>query len=372
MSNVVKWTDSDTEPPGPVAGTGMRRSPWTTFLGSLVGLAVLAAALPGPASWASTLAGAPIEVGTGTGADSAAETALLVAAGAIVWSLLGWGVLVSGVAILGRLPGAPGHLGRVILRRIAPAAAGRLVVATLGVSLLAGTTACAAPALAGSDVTAASTAIPSNSTAATTPTPTTSGSVQDVPSIDIDWPMVVASAPTPAQSVTAAPGATTTSTDVASPPTPTPGSDQSGPGSTDAATVTSSTTPVPGDPADPPPATTPSGESVPPADTDAPEQPAPTTGDQGAAAPAGNDADPVTSTTGSAAAMSTGAVIVQPGDSLWSIAAATLPASASASDIDSVWRAWYLTNRQLIGDDPDRIEPGQSLLPPTTDLEPSP
>lgn len=65
-----------------------------------------------------------------------------------------------------------------------------------------------------------------------------------------------------------------------------------------------------------------------------------------------------------------GDVVVRPGDSLWSLAAGTLPAGATALDVDARWRALYLANRAVVGADPDLIRPGQRLhLPgalPTT------
>jgi len=58
-------------------------------------------------------------------------------------------------------------------------------------------------------------------------------------------------------------------------------------------------------------------------------------------------------------------VTVQPGDSLWRIAARTLGPGASDADVDQAWRAWYFTNQQVVGDDPDQIVPGQQLTAPT-------
>lgn len=58
-------------------------------------------------------------------------------------------------------------------------------------------------------------------------------------------------------------------------------------------------------------------------------------------------------------------VTVQPGDALWTIAASRLPAGTSDADIAAAWPRWFETNRELIGDDPDRIEPGQVLTAPS-------
>jgi len=57
---------------------------------------------------------------------------------------------------------------------------------------------------------------------------------------------------------------------------------------------------------------------------------------------------------------STAHVVVAPGDSLWSIAAARLddprPARVAAS-----WPRWYAANRAVIGSNPDHIVAGQVL-----------
>jgi hypothetical protein len=67
-------------------------------------------------------------------------------------------------------------------------------------------------------------------------------------------------------------------------------------------------------------------------------------------------------------------VVVQPGDTLWSIAAAGLrstadpadPADAAdAADIAAVWPRWYRANTDAIGSDPNLIRPGITLHAPT-------
>ena len=52
---------------------------------------------------------------------------------------------------------------------------------------------------------------------------------------------------------------------------------------------------------------------------------------------------------------------VQPGDSLWSLAADTLPAGADDRAITRRWLQIYRANRQVIGPDPDLIHPDQQL-----------
>jgi resuscitation-promoting factor RpfA len=57
-------------------------------------------------------------------------------------------------------------------------------------------------------------------------------------------------------------------------------------------------------------------------------------------------------------------VVVRPGDTLWSIAAAADP-SASAAEIAASWPRWWRANRDVIGADPGLLRPGQHLLAPT-------
>lgn len=59
--------------------------------------------------------------------------------------------------------------------------------------------------------------------------------------------------------------------------------------------------------------------------------------------------------------------VVRAGDSLWSIAAQHLPAGAGPSDVARATARWHAANRAVIGDDPDLIQPGQRLRPPTKD-----
>jgi hypothetical protein len=58
-------------------------------------------------------------------------------------------------------------------------------------------------------------------------------------------------------------------------------------------------------------------------------------------------------------------VVVQPGDSLWQLAAASLPPEATSADIAAAWPAWYELNADTIGSDPNLIQPGQVLRIPT-------
>ena len=58
-------------------------------------------------------------------------------------------------------------------------------------------------------------------------------------------------------------------------------------------------------------------------------------------------------------------IVVQRGDSLWSITARHLGPHATAQDVADVWPQWYAANQHVIGDDPDLLLPGQQLrIPP--------
>lgn len=58
-------------------------------------------------------------------------------------------------------------------------------------------------------------------------------------------------------------------------------------------------------------------------------------------------------------------VVVEPGDTLWAIAARSLRPGASNAEIAAACSRWYAANRAVIGDDPDLIHPSQRLNPPT-------
>lgn len=58
-------------------------------------------------------------------------------------------------------------------------------------------------------------------------------------------------------------------------------------------------------------------------------------------------------------------VVVHRGDCLWDIVAAHLGPSATDDDIVREWPRWYAANRDVIGDDPDRITPGLVLHAPS-------
>jgi nucleoid-associated protein YgaU len=59
-------------------------------------------------------------------------------------------------------------------------------------------------------------------------------------------------------------------------------------------------------------------------------------------------------------------VQVEPGDSLWRIAARSLGEGATAADVAGQWPRWYERNRSTIGPDPDLLLVGMLLTPPST------
>src|SRR6478609_9180539 len=171
MSNDVKWTDwrspdvvADRHAP---SNTASVRMAWLQLLGCIVGLGLLATGLPDPRSLLSFVTDGVADPGRSALPGASAQAAILATAGLVVWVLLIWSVAVCAAAVAGRLPGAPGLVGRSILRRIAPAAAGRLVAAAVGVSLLAGTSACAVPAFATTAAASSSEAVSSQSPSTT-------------------------------------------------------------------------------------------------------------------------------------------------------------------------------------------------------------
>lgn len=61
-------------------------------------------------------------------------------------------------------------------------------------------------------------------------------------------------------------------------------------------------------------------------------------------------------------------VLVRPGDSLWRLATQQLQAAGtpapSAAQVAQAWPSWWSANRDVVGDDPDLIQPGMRLSPP--------
>ena len=338
--------------------------------------------LPGPAeAWATLTDDRPLR----SPGDplAAVQTILLTTAGLLAWVLAGWAIIVLGIGVLTRLPGRSGRRARRLLPRIAPAAVGRLVLTAVGASLIAGTAACAAPGGAADPSSWAASGPTSSSGAgfstgsAADPSPdplvrASDGADRPSGSFTIDWPDPTslpdpASGPTgPVQSTAdpttlptplpstvpttvPAPVPTTAITAAAAEQTPASGSAAADLGATSG---TASAGPAP-EPSGAPAADTPALDTP---VLDTPPVNAPGSDSPGSVAgPAASPASPEPSLR---------IVTVQPGDSLWRIAAHSLGPDATDADIDNAWRAWYFGNLDVIGDNPDRIVPGQSLVAP--------
>jgi nucleoid-associated protein YgaU len=59
-------------------------------------------------------------------------------------------------------------------------------------------------------------------------------------------------------------------------------------------------------------------------------------------------------------------VVVRRGDTIWDITARHLGPAATDAEIAQAWPAWFAANRDVIGPDPDRLQPGQRLSPPAS------
>lgn len=408
MTNDVKWTQwqsiASENPKSRVADTNSR-SALLQLIGCIVGLAGLTVVLPGPASWIAAMSGQPFGTRGQEAMGDAAEAAIMLAASVFVWFLLAWVVAVWIAGVAGRLPGVPGRCGRSLLGRIAPASVGRFVAAAVGVSLIAGTSACAVPAISDAGP-GASIQVAAESTMTSTPaplgggagvvaptdssappaaassmaTPTASTSVPSVlddviGTITIDWPSpetpaVTADLTTPATTAATTPTEPAATSDDATSPAGVPHSDGAGvttkaEPSTELGSPSSST--------DAPETQAPEARAP---ETQAPQTQAPTpdppTQD---ATRTDDDVEGPTTTkaatpteTGSAESATPRGVQVRAGDTLWSIAHHHLEPDATDQEIDTAWRAWYSVNAQVIGDNPDLIQPGQLLLPPYPEM----
>ncbi len=300
--------------------SGGAASAWLLLGGLLAGLTGLLALLPPPTA-VLTL--------TDTGTRGL-DAAVLAGTSVLVWALTAWVTTVALVAAIGVLPGVGGQAARALLRVIAPRIALRLVAAAVGASALASTTACAAPIFAE----------PAQASVSTTSTPAAALPASTAVATPTDITSPAASATLPSSAV---PASTTVPFALDWPEsTPTdsvvldiqwPDAEVDGP------TVTTSV-------ASPAPAAAP-GDNGPAAaaepETSAPLSSAPTTGQA---------AEEIT---------------VRPGDTLWSLAQRSLPADADDAAVDAAWRQWFAVNRNVIGDNPDRLEPGQILLAPSAD-----
>lgn len=236
--------------------------------------------------------------------DSDPSTVVGAAAAVLAWLLLGWLTLTVLLTLGSRAHGVVGVLSARLLRRAAPATLRRVVAVALGVGIVVGTGGVAQAA--GSGPTGGP------GPAATVGLAVTAGlAATGTASPSLDWPS--AGTPVPADPVGGP----------ADPTTPAPVDDPSGPGPE--VPVPGAGTPTPAPPARP--AAAPAGPAAP--------------------SPAGE------------------VVVVAPGDTLWSVAAAHLPAGAPAAAVAQAWPTWWAANRAVIGDDPDLLHVGEVLHAPS-------
>lgn len=298
---------------------------WQAALG-LAGPFAAALLLPSPAGQVALLTDSRPDVVVGA-------IAVLVAIG-VTWSLAAWSATVCGVALLARVPGATGMAARRILGGITPTMIRRVVMTAAGLSVAAGLAACGTSAASGVTV-------PPSSAVSASP------AASALPDVDLDWPITV----------TTEPSASEASTGVEALVPPIDTTDHAAASDEDAIPTATTMSPAP---AAAPNAEAPRTEPMSPADPPTPGTTAiPATGSQ--TVPEGTAAPAAPSDSASAPS----GVTVRPGDSLWSIAARSLPDNTSAARVDAALREWYQANRDVIGDDPNLIRPGQYLTAPT-------
>ncbi len=231
-------------------------------------------------------------------------TAPLVAGVAVLaWALTGWLLLVVAATCVGRLPGVLGLPARRLAVRVAPASVRGLVRVALGTTVTLSV-------LGGSSAFAATAPVASSSW---------------------DWPGVTVRA------------------------SPAPSAALDWPGTAPAVTPT---TPE----ASPSPAAAPSHvirpDSTPPGPVVGPVV-------EPVVGPTTTPAATPAAAAGRQAVHRAGDVVVHAGDSLWSLAAADLGATATPAQVAQAWPQWWSANRALIGDHPELIHPGDHLTPPS-------
>ncbi|GEK17198.1 LysM peptidoglycan-binding domain-containing protein [Cellulomonas persica] len=326
------------------------------LLAVILGAVALAAARPGrPIAVQDLVSVAVAALGAATAAWLAASCAL------------GWACLA------GRVVGAQWRAGEAVLRRCAPVVVRRAVAGAVGASLglgLVATGAHAAPAVEGVGVATASTTTASEAAWDTAPA---TGS-DDVVGVVLDTGSDgFAGAPSagkgrdtgvaPAPAAVAAPDPAAPSlTWQVTTPEPGPSEDVEDEAPRSGAGDQQGTAPAPAPATGPTPGDARSEASL------VPELAAQSTADGRTAgavstgADRGADGQPAGQTGDARDTLER--VVVASGDSLWSIAAAHLPADATTADIAAAWPRWYEANRTVIGDDPDVLLVGQSLEVP--------
>ncbi len=330
----------------------------TTLAAGALGSAVLALGL-GAAAWAATRTGRPIAV-----QDLVSVT--VAALGAITAAWLAASCALGWVCLAGRLVGTQWRAGEVALRRCAPVVVRRAVAGAVGASLGLGLVATGAHAATVDPVAVAATApaawAPTLATSQAAATSSSSGDTgSDGTAVTSSGTRVRDAGVAPVSATLAAPDPaapelTWQVTTPARPPADAPqdGRGRPGRGSTTVEPVraTDDGATAPGTAQSPERSA--SGH-VGDAERDGP--PSAVGNGPGWGAVGTEDA----SGAGDAAVER---VVVAPGDSLWSIAAAHLPENATAAEIADAWPRWYEANRATIGADPDVLGVGVTLEVP--------
>jgi LysM repeat protein len=272
------------------------------------------------------------------GGTATLDAAALAAASLVVWAMLGWALITAVLAAVARMPGRPGSMAAAALRRVAPAAMRKALIAGVGISLLAGSTACGADRSPRVGDAAAPGAVPVATAPQVMAAPRVPSSTRSTPARQ----SVPTSRTAPARQSSPARSAATPHAARAQPqpdPGPAAGSDDLD-------------WPVHRPAADP---------NAPLIDLDWPT----TTRTRAAAEPTGPAAP---------ARNAPAVVIVHTGDTLWALAERQLREAGGApvtdALIDADWRLWYAANRSVIGGDPDLILPGQQLRIPALPAAP--
>lgn len=81
---------------------------------------------------------------------------------------------------------------------------------------------------------------------------------------------------------------------------------------------------------------------------------------------AGHSGDGRPDRAGTVSTVTGATVVVQAGESLWTIAARHLGPDPTAEQIAAAWPRWWRANREAIGPDPNLIRPGLHLTVPTS------
>ena len=309
----------------PASGIRLATTALTPVATAGAATAVLALAGPSPAGIA-LLVGSPAAFSTEYGADAALAAAMAL----LGWAGVTWLCCTALLAVGAQLPGSIGRVLRPVSRYLVPKAVLRAVRAGLGTTVLTS-------GMVVSTLSAAS--VPAFADAPTSPSAAVASASPAGPSLpELDWPKL-AEGPTDAGVPKDAAVAATTSTPAAPSARP--------------VAATPTPTPTPTEPGSVAPAEQVPRPAQPTAQPAAPVRPEAAAGSGALALRPETDAEREV-------------VVVQRGDTLWSIAARRLGPRAGDAAIAASWPRWYAANRSVIGADPDLILPGQQLRAPWT------